>query len=95
MLFFMSYTVRTLFLQNFFSPASEMADFRRGSNQNIDRQSLLGAMKRTEHADKTLEKELNAFAERGYQIISVIPHPIDAENPYDLLLTVILSQAET
>ena len=91
----MSYTVRTLFLQNYFSPASEMAAFRRGSNERIDTQALLGAMKRTELADRTLEKELNAFAERGYQIISLIPHPIDAENPYDLLITVILSQAET
>ena len=91
----MAYTVRTLFLQNFFSPATEMANLRRGSKPSLDRQSLLGAMKRTELADKTLEKELNAFTERGYQIISVIPHPIDTENPYDLLLTVILSQAET
>lgn len=91
----MSYTVRTLFLQNFFSPANEMADYRRGSNQSIDRQALLGAMKRTELADKTLEKELNAFAERGYQIVNIIPHPMDAENPYDLLMTVILSQTET
>ncbi|MDQ7023956.1 MAG: hypothetical protein Q9P01_12120 [Anaerolineae bacterium] len=91
----MSYTVRTLFLQNFFSPAHDMADYRRGGNQSIDRQALLGAMKRTELADKTLESELHAFAERGYQIISLIPHPIDAENPYDLLITVIFSQAET
>jgi len=90
-----AYTVRTLFLQNYFSPASEMAAYRRGSNQRIDTQALLGSMKRTELADRTLEKELNAFAERGYQIISLIPHPIDAENPYDLLITVILSQAET
>ena len=91
----MSYTVRTLFLQNYFTPANELAAFRRGSNPNINRQALLGAMKRTELADKTLEKELNAFAERGYQIVSLIPHPIDAENPYDLLITVILAQNDS
>lgn len=91
----MSYTVRTLFLQNYFAPANELAAHRRASNDSANMQAMLSAMKRTELADKTLQKELNAFAERGYQLVSVIPHPIDAENPFDLMITVILSQADS
>lgn len=91
----MAYTVRTLFLQNYFAPANELATHRRRSSDSGDVTAMLGAMKRTEHADKTLEKELNAFGERGYQIVSLIPHPIDADNPNDLLITVILSQVES
>ena len=91
----MSYTVRTLFLQNYFAPANELAIKRRHSHDSGDMQEILTAMKRTELANKTLEKELNAFAERGYQIVSLIPHPIDTDNPYDLLITVILSQADS
>jgi hypothetical protein len=90
-----AYTVRTLFLQNYFAPANDLAAQRRRSQDSADMQAILSAMKRTELADKTLEKELNAFAERGYQIISLIPHPIDVENPYDLLVTVILSQGDS
>lgn len=86
------YLVRTIFLQNYFAPASEMADLRRG---NGDMQDLVGAMKRTELADKTLEKELNAFAERGYRIMNIIQHPPNAENLYDLLITVVLSKDES
>jgi len=81
--------VRTVFLQNYFTPAAEMADLRRG---NGDMNELVGAMKRTELAGKTLEKELNAFAERELQIVSIIPHPIDTNHPYDLLVTVVLSE---
>lgn len=81
--------VRTIFLQNYFTPAAEMADLRRG---NGDMNELVGAMKRTELASKTLEKELTAFAERDLQIVSIIPHPMDSNNPYDLLVTVVLSE---
>ncbi len=84
-----TFIVRTIFLQNYFVPASEMADLRRG---NGDMSELVGAMKRTEFADSTLEKELNAFAERGYRIINMISHPIDNNYPYDLLMTVVLSK---
>lgn len=84
-----NYIVRTIFLQNYYAPASEMADLRRG---NGDMNELVGAMKRTEFADSTLENELNAFAERGYNIINMIPHPIDVNYPYDLLMTVVLSK---
>ncbi|MEM9951139.1 MAG: hypothetical protein AAFV93_25220 [Chloroflexota bacterium] len=87
-----TYTVRTIFLQNYFAPASNMANMRRGKG---DTGELVGAMKRTELADNTLARELNGFAERGYHIMNIIPHPIDAENPYDLLITVVLSKDES
>ena len=84
-----NYLVRTIFLQNYFTPASEMAEQRR---KNTDMVSLVGAMKRTELATQTLEKELNAFAERALNIVSVIHHPTDHKHPYDLLITVVLSE---
>lgn len=65
---------------------------QRRSTTNM--QALVSAMKRTELADKTLEKELNAFAEKGYQIVSMISHPIDADHPNDLLITVVLNSPE-
>jgi hypothetical protein len=91
----MSYTVRTLFLQNYFLPAQEMAVSRRGSvssDSSTNMKSVITAMKRTELAQQTLEKELNGFAQKGYKIVSIIPHPADSDSPYDLLITVILSQ---
>lgn len=84
----MSYIVRTIFLQNYFTPAHDMAEQRRHtSNMN----ALINAMKRTELAQSTLEKELAGFAEKGYQIVGIIPHPFDTDNPSDLLMTIILS----
>jgi hypothetical protein len=91
----MSYTVRTLFLQNYFAPAQEMAVSRRSavsSDSTSNMKSVITAMKRTELAQQTLEKELNAFSQKGYKIVSIIHHPGDSESPYDLLITVILSQ---
>lgn len=84
----MSYIVRTIFLQNYFTPAHDMAEQRR---HTTDMNALVSAMKRTELAQSTLEKELAGFAEKGYQIVSIIPHPFDENNPNDLLMTVILS----
>ena len=84
----MSYIVRTIFLQNYFTPAHDMAEQRR---HTTDINALVNAMKRTEIAQSALEKELAGFAEKGYQIVSLIPHPFDANNPSDLLMTVILS----
>jgi len=86
-----TFIVRTIFLQNYFGPASEMAEQRR---KTTDMEALVNAMKRTELADQALEKEINTFAERDYQIVSLIPHPYDADNPNDLLITVILSEAK-
>lgn len=83
------FIVRTLFLQNYFAPAREMAEQRRDQS---DMNEFVRAMKRTELADQTLERELNAYNEKGYQIISVIPHPTDPNHPHDLLMTVILSE---
>ncbi len=85
-----NYLVRTIFLQNYFAPSAEMAEHRRNTEIVTD---FVGAMKRTELASKTLEKELNAFSEHGLHIVSMIPHPIDSNAPYDLLLTVVLSKA--
>lgn len=84
-----NYLVRTIFLQNYFAPSAEMAEHRRNTQ---DVNELVSAMKRTEFASSTLEKELNAFAEHGLKIVSMIPHPIDSNAPYDLLLTVVLSK---
>lgn len=86
----MGYTVRTIFLQNYFAPAADMTEYRR-THESGDLKGVITAMKRTELAQQTLEKELNAFAEKGYHIISIIPHPSDSNYPYDLLVTVILS----
>lgn len=86
-----NYIVRTVFLQNYFEPSAEMAEHRRNTQDVND---LVSAMKRTELASQTLEKELNAFTEHGLTIVSMIPHPIDAKTPYDLLLTVVLSKAK-
>ena len=82
------YIVRTLFLQNYFVPAQELAQQRRNTS---DMQNLVSAMKRTEHADQTLERELNAYAEKGFTIVSIIQHRND-DFPNDLLVTVILKQ---
>lgn len=88
----MSFIVRTIFLQNYFTPAQDMAEQRRHSTPDMN--MLVSAMKRTELAQETLEQELSGFAEKGYQIVSMIPHPFDEENPSDLLMTIILSQDE-
>lgn len=88
----MAYLVRTVILQHYYKPAAEMAGHRRSTIS--DRQSVVSAMKRTELATQTLEKELNAFAEKGLEIVSIIPHPADPKNPYDLLITVVLSENE-
>jgi hypothetical protein len=84
----MSLIVRTIFLQNYFTPAHDMAEQRRNTTNTRD---LISAMKRTELAQSTLEKEFAGFIEKGYQIVGIIPHPLDSENPSDLLMTVILS----
>ncbi|MEO1162701.1 MAG: hypothetical protein AAFV98_02860 [Chloroflexota bacterium] len=85
-----SYLVRTVFLQNYFAPSAELAKLRRNEG---DMQAMVGAMKRTELASQTLEKELNAFADKGYQIVSILQHPRDSEHPHDLFVTVVLSKA--
>lgn len=85
----MSFIVRTIFLQNYFTPAQDMAEQRRHSTPDMN--LLVSAMKRTELAQETLERELANFADKGYQVVSMIPHPFDEENPSDLLMTVILS----
>jgi hypothetical protein len=84
----MSTIVRTIFLQNYFAPAQDMAEQRRNTTNTRD---LISAMKRTELAQTTLEKELAGFADKGYQIVGIIPHPFDTDNPGDLLMSVILS----
>ena len=83
-----NYIVRTIFLQNYFAPADEMAQQRRDTT---NMENLVGAMKRTEHANQTLERELNGFSEKGYNIVSIIQHPL-GDHPTDLLITVILSE---
>ena len=88
----MSFIVRTIFLQNYFGPAHDMAEQRRKSSPDMN--ALVSAMKRTELAQDMLAQELRGFLDKGYQIQSIIPHPFDAKNPNDLLMTVILSDDE-
>ena len=85
----MPYTIRTVFLQNYFAPAKKLAEQRRGDNQMRD---IVSAMKQTDMANKTLEDELNVFEEKGFDIVSVIPHPMQDDNATDLLMTVILEK---
>jgi len=82
-------TVRTIYLQKFFEPGREMAEAR----QNIqDTQALIKAMRRLELADQALERELKGFAEKGFEISSILQHPHDSADEHDLLVTLILSK---
>lgn len=82
-------TVRTIYLQKFFDPGREMVEAR----QNLqDTQALIKAMRRLELADQALEKELKAFADKGFTIDSILQHPRDNAEEHDLLVTLILSK---
>lgn len=84
--------VRTLFLANFFEPAIDLANKRRNPGNP---QALINAMKRTELADKALEKELNGFAEKGYDVAAIIQHPhTDSGHKLDLLITAIFTRQQ-
>jgi hypothetical protein len=84
------FVVRTLFLANFFTPASEMAEQRRRSTR--DPAALVASMKRVELADQTLERELNSFAEKGFDLVSVVQHPQDDGHKSDLMITAVFSR---
>lgn len=84
------FAVRTLFLARFFEPGAEMADQRR---QPVpDTKTLVAALKRVEIADQTLERELNAFAEKGFDLVAAIQHPRPDAYKNDLLITTIFSR---
>jgi len=86
------YAVRTVFLANFFAPGAEMANQRRSPSST---EALVTAMKRVELADQTLERELNAFAEKGYDLHTVIQHDMGNDDQHlDLLATLILSSEQ-
>ena len=82
-------TVRTIYLQKFFEPGREMVEARKNM-QNT--QALIKAMRRLELADQTLQRELKAFAEKGFEINSILQHPHDNVDEHDLLVTLILSK---
>jgi len=82
-------TVRTIYLQKFFEPGREMAEARHNMQ---DTQALIKAMRRLELADQTLERELKAFAQKGFEINSILQHPRDSADEHDLLVTLILSK---
>ena len=82
-------SVRTIYLQKFFDPGREMVEARR---RQQDTQALITAMRRLELADKTLEKELKSFAEKGFEINSILQHPRANADEHDLLITLILSK---
>jgi hypothetical protein len=85
-----TFAVRTLFLANFFEPAADLAEQRRQATR--DPKALVAAMKRAELADQTLERELNGFAEKGFDLVTLINHPHDERHPYDLLITAIFAR---
>ena len=81
--------VRTIYVQKFFEPGREMVEAR----QNMqDSQSLIKAMRRLELADQTLQKELKSFADKGFEITSILQHPHNNFEEHDLLVTLILSK---
>lgn len=82
-------SVRTIYLQKFFEPGREMVEARKNPQ---DIQALIKSMRRLELADQTLEKELKAFAEKGFEINSILQHPHDNADEHDLLVTLILSK---
>ena len=84
------FLVRTIFLQSYFGPAEEMARQRRGDGQ--DREAVINAMKRTKLADEMLERELQGFGDKGYALVELLRHPLEAKNRYDLLVTAIFAR---
>jgi hypothetical protein len=84
------FAVRTLFLARFFEPGAEMADQRR--QPPTDPKTLVAALKRVEIADQTLERELNAFAEKGFDLVAAIQHPRTETYKSDLLITTIFAR---
>ncbi|MCA9885931.1 MAG: hypothetical protein KC546_00230 [Anaerolineae bacterium] len=83
------YIVRTIYLANFYRPSAEMT--RQRHSENASTETLVGAMRRTEIANQALEEELNAFAEKGYELVNVLHHPTGRESAFDLLITGIFS----
>jgi hypothetical protein len=81
------YLVRTILLQSYFGPAGEMAKQRRDQTQ--DTQAMVNAMKRTQLADETLQRELQSFGDKGYTLLDLLRHPLETKNRYDLLVTAI------
>jgi len=81
--------VRTVYIQKFFDPGREMVEARQNPQ---DTQALIKAMRRLEMADQTLERELKSFAEKGFDIASVLQHPRKNTEEHDLLITLILSK---
>ncbi|MAU09221.1 MAG: hypothetical protein CL607_05320 [Anaerolineaceae bacterium] len=79
------YIVRTIYLANFYRPSAEMTRHRHAENATPD--ALVSAMRRTEIANQALEAELNAFAEKGYELVDVLHHPTGKESAFDLLIT--------
>ena len=79
------YIVRTIYLANFYRPSAEMTRHRHAENTSKD--ALVAAMRRTEVANQALEAELNGFAEKGYELVSVLHHPTGKESAFDLLIT--------
>jgi hypothetical protein len=79
------YLVRTLYLSNFAEAAIQVAEQRR-SPTDVD--ALRNALKKLEIADKTLEKELNAYASQDCELVGFLRHDLE-EYPLDLLLTAI------
>ncbi len=81
--------VRTIYIQKFFDPGQEMVKARKNPQ---DTQALIKAMRRLEMADQTLERELKSFADKGFDIASVLEHPRENAGEHDLLVTLILSK---
>lgn len=81
--------VRTIYLQKFFDPGSEMVAARQNPQ---NREGLIKAMRRLDLADKTLEQELKPFADKGFTISALLQHPNKNAEDHDLLITLILTK---
>jgi len=83
------YVVRTIYLANFYEAAASMVKQR---HNLTDTEKLIGAMKRVELADKTLEEELNRIVSQGYEFVTAIEHP-PTDYKDDLLITAIFERS--
>jgi hypothetical protein len=82
------YTVKTIYLANYYEAAQSMVRERRNPANSGN---LISALKRLELADQTLENELNRIAERGYELADSIVHRSD-EYKNDLVVTAIFAK---
>jgi hypothetical protein len=82
-------TAQTIFIRDFFVPATEYARLVRRSN---DSPSLAQARDRVAKQNADLAAEINETIPAGHRLVSVIEHPPDAKHPNDLMITILISR---